>query len=286
MAMFSEQSSLTLSWEGVVVAQTPIVVGGEKLGNVSYLRREKCVPDFRCPKPEVVDVPVVSGNAVRGVLRECAADMWWVDAGEPTMTTAVEYAVWAGGVLTKSTRGVVSGRKLTELKEVCLPVAVFGAAGGGRMIAGKVRVGRLTPIVTETYQLLPSAVQNSFESGSLLSLWDITQLDWYNRQGDAMGDHGMRFGVESFLPGVPFHFSLHASWLTVKEADFVCDVVERYQGQGFHVGAMKRLGYGTLGGWESVRRVSSAKGYVPEGTWKREGSPLTMDECAVLARLD
>ena len=120
------------SWQAIVTAGSGIVHGGDTLGTVTYLRRERILT----PHGEVEDIPVISGNSVRGRLRALAVDSWWADRQEPALPTATAHALFSGGSLTRATDEPLSGSRLLRVHEVCPPLEIFGAAGGGRTFLG------------------------------------------------------------------------------------------------------------------------------------------------------
>lgn len=241
-----------LRWEGTATAVSSIAHGGQPLGTVTYLRREK----FLLPDGRLEEIPVVSGNAVRGILRDVAADLWWSKVGSPQLTLPVVHALWSGGALAKSTGTPVSGTRLAELRRAVPVVSVFGAAGGGRIIDGCLQVGKLVPICAETAHLVPEHLHGP---DPLPGMWDLTQVEYYSRFPDqhaAAADHGdstadsddgtpMRYGVETFLTGTRFHTWFTLTWPTSADTAFFTEVLERYTAAA-HVGGMSRIGHGRL----------------------------------------
>ena len=137
-------------WDGHATALSSISHGGETLGTVTYLRREA----FLSPTGRV-DVPVISGNAVRGVLRDTAAHLLWEALGSPKLPVPVMHALWAGGALVKAKSQPLTGQRLADLRRMVPHVGVFGAAGGGRILDGALTVGKLVPVCAQTAHVLP-----------------------------------------------------------------------------------------------------------------------------------
>lgn len=277
-------SKVRVVWSGTATAVTSIAHGGETLGTVTYLRREK----FFQPDGTIVDVPVISGNAVRGMLRDVAADLWWTDAGEPPLTAGVFHTLWSGGTLTKTSGTPLTGERLVQVKNVCPVVSVFGAAGGGRIIGGILQVGKLIPVCAETVHLLPY----STPADTLPSMWDITQIEYESRfpntpttvplndktgEGDEVLTQ-MRYGFETFLPGTRFYSEFTLTWPNPVEIEFFTDVLAAYRRHAT-VGGNTRSGHGRL----AFQLDGPAASF---GTWKRNGTPLTQDELELLALLN
>lgn len=234
-----------IMWEGTVTALSSISHGSETLGTVSYLRREKMFLSDQT----IEEVPIISGNAWRGILRDVAADLWWKTVGEPKLTLPVMHALWSGGALAKLSGPTLSGARLQELKNVCPVVGVFGTAGGGRIISGVLQVGKLIPICVETAHLIPE----KFLTENLPTLWDITQIEYYSRipnefeeLDDVDKDSRLaRYGVETFLAGTKFYTWCSLTWANDLEASFFNEVLNIYTSNA-NVGGLARAGHGKL----------------------------------------
>lgn len=169
-------------WEGVLTATSSIHQGGEKLGFNSYLRRERYALETVTQGRggvNFVDVPIISGNSLRGILRGLGADLWWVGVGEPELSTAVAHAVWSGGSLAKNSTTTLSGRNLMEVMEVCPVVEIFGTAGGGRIVDGKLSVSKVIPLCEEVTSFVPEEYRHFCGN----SFWDFLQMEQYSRRG-------------------------------------------------------------------------------------------------------
>jgi hypothetical protein len=233
--------SAALRWSALVTATSSVAHTGESLGTVSYLRRER----FLTPTgPQMI--PVISGNAWRGLLRDTAADLWWEAVGQPKLTVAVIHALWSGGALAKVSGPTLTGARLGELRRVCPVIGVFGAAGGGRIISGAAQVGKMVPLCAELAHVLPAEVNR----GDLPSIWDLTQIEYYSRF--PAGPHGqddtdglMRYGVETFTAGAQFATWASLTWPTEVETAFFAEVLDRFAAAA-RVGGMGRVGHGQL----------------------------------------
>jgi len=249
-------SDKTVKWEGVITAESSIVHGAQALGTITYLRRER----FLMPDGSLEEIPVVSGNALRGVLRDVAADLWWERVGEPKLTLPVMHALWSGGALAKSSGAQLTGSRLAELRRLCPVVGIFGAAGGGRIIDGCLQVGKMIPLCQETLPFVPEV----FQDGPAPSLWDLSQIEYYSKIPDEKPEvtgakteenaggsleeeknSPARFGVETFVAGTKFYSWLALTWATSQEIDFFAEVLERFSANAT-VGGMGRAGHGKI----------------------------------------
>lgn len=176
----------TVEMGGVVTALSSIFHGGgQSFGINAKLRREKFVQ----PDGTVEEVPVISGNGVRGLLRDlgmghmCHALGYGEsdDNGRPSgLSLPAFYFLFSGGSLTK-----VAGRGLDidrarEIRELIPLVGVFGGAMGNQIMPGKLMVDKMIPICKETAHLLPKSVSPKHPQ----SIWEYLQEEMYTRKDD------------------------------------------------------------------------------------------------------
>ena len=231
--------------------------GGETLGTVTYLRREVFLT-----RTGRVDVPVVSGNAVRGVLRETGARLLWEALGEPKLPLGVVHALWSGGALTKSRTQPLTGQRLAEVRTVLPHIGVFGVAGGGRIVDGALQVGKLVPVCAQTEDVLPVWLRDRDGGAGLPDMYDLLQIERYSRIPDQRmtelvaetpepGASGaddnllMRYGIETFVPGTRFYSMFTLTNATDLEYEFFNDVLSDWLPVA-RVGGNARIGHGNL----------------------------------------
>lgn len=232
----------------VVTAESSITHGGNHLGTVSYLRRER----FVTPNG-VEEIPVISGNALRGVMRDVGAKMTWEAMGEPKIAVGSADLLWSGGSLVKAKGEPVTGARLAEVRRLFPHIGLFGAAGGGRLIEGALSVGKLIPICALTDPFLPAEHQ-----GSTLDIWDISQIEEYSRlpgrdlldgateAGDETASEGVfRFGIESFLAGTQFSSWWSLTNATDAEHAFFSALVTEFL-KAAHIGGRSHIGHGRI----------------------------------------
>jgi CRISPR type IV-associated protein Csf2 len=181
----------TIMWEGrVTPLQSISHNGGQSFGVTAKLRREKFVQ----MDGSIAEVPVISGNAMRGILRD--RGMLHMlrtlgygvneESGEVQgLSMAAFYFLFSGGALTSTgSRGIDidEARKWQTLVPL---VSVFGGAMGNSIKPGKIKVGKVIPICVETAHLLPESVSANLE---LQSVWEYLQEEMYTRTDDAKND--------------------------------------------------------------------------------------------------
>jgi hypothetical protein len=180
----------TYIMEGVATALSSICHnGGERNGISSLLRREK----FIQPDGDYENIPLVSGNSIRGVLR---------DVGMYYMLQRLGYGIeekdgsviglplpafdflFSGGALTSTGTAQIDVSYIRKLKETIPLVGLFGGAVGNTIIPGKLKVGKMIPIAEETLHIIPE----KFRIPEAKSVWDYCQLEMYVRKDDEKND--------------------------------------------------------------------------------------------------
>lgn len=176
--------------EGVVTALSSISHnGGERNGTITQLRREKFVQ----PGGKVAKVPVISGNAVRGILRDHG--MFGMlrqlgygvndETGEVTgLPLSAFYFLFSGGALTSTGDGHFDIEHFRSMRETIPLIALFGGAAGNVIMPGKLKIGKLLPICNETAHLIPSR----FLPETTQTIWEYCQTEMYTRRDDEKND--------------------------------------------------------------------------------------------------
>jgi CRISPR type IV-associated protein Csf2 len=177
----------TYVFDGRVTALSSITHnGGQSYGINQMLRREKFVQTDN----SIEEVPVISGNGFRGLLRDlgmlhmCRA----LGYGEPEkagdkpigLSLPAFYFLFSGGALTSDGGKALKLEEARRVRELIPLVGVFGGALGNHIMPGKLKMGKMIPIVRETAHLLPKALQTD----DLLSIWDCCQREMYTRKDD------------------------------------------------------------------------------------------------------
>lgn len=182
----------TIEWSGVVTALSSIYHGGgQNIGVNSKLRREKFVQ----PNGTVEDVPVISGNGLRGLLRDrgmfhmCRALGYGVNEETSEvngLTLPAFYFLFSGGALVKGGGGSgIDIDRARELRNLIPLVGVFGGAMGNQIMPGKLKVDKMLPICVETQHLLPAP----WCDAETLSIWEYLQEEMYTRKDDEKDEH-------------------------------------------------------------------------------------------------
>lgn len=142
--------------QGVFHAKTQISHnGGEINGNVAMFRRMGVIQH----NGESVDIPYISGNAIRGKLRDVSAkitlDMLGDDDKPHAVTPQVFQFLFSGGTLTSGSNKDGDIDAFKQIKQVMPHASLFGGAFGNAILQGKMKVNPLIPVAKETAHLIP-----------------------------------------------------------------------------------------------------------------------------------
>ena len=256
----------TLKWNATLRATSSIAHGGETRGTITLLRREMILGPTGTP----LQVPIVSGNGLRGRLRRIGEELLRdVLQYEQQLPLSAAHALRGGGSLAKTTGEPLSGRRLQTLRELIPQVGVFGCAAGGRIIDGCLQVGKVVPHLAETAHILDPAPQ------SALPAFDATQIETYIRQDDTSAhafaeltavdripvidgvpqldelpepsdtDQLMRFRIETLPAGTTMSTWLRLDRATPREVAFFTEVLEVFTRDG-RIGGRAAIGHGQV----------------------------------------
>jgi hypothetical protein len=254
----------TTQWEGTLTALSSIAHGGETRGTITLLRRELVCSS----SGELVHVPIVSGNTLRGRLRRLGEELLRDAVGyEGLLHPAAAHALRGGGSLAKTGHEPLSGNRLQQLRDLVPQIGVFGAAGGGTIINGALDVGKVVPHLSETSHITGVTTTRSAFTG--------TQLEAYTRQDDSdghdfagvitpvdtgaellfddtgrpepvlRGGNQMLFHIETFPAGTTF-----STWLRLRrpsplEMAFFLEVLDTFHSDG-RLGGRVGIGHGQV----------------------------------------
>lgn len=260
--------------EGTLTALSSISHnGGDSFGINSKLRREKVIQ----PDGQVEQVPLLSGNGLRGMLR---------DRGMLHMCHMLGYGTEAEGLPLNAFHFLFSGGALTSkagrgldidyarrLQRAIPLVGVFGGAIGNMIIPGKIKIGKALPICQETAHVLPAFAAERANA----SIWDYLQEEMYTRKDDSKDERNrpllsasarqlldteqrstsltpveetgqkqqMRYYVETFATGTPFFWRITLTDVgEVEFAAFLTMMVEFSRAP--YVGGKSNIGLGEV----------------------------------------
>lgn len=248
----------TLILEGLVRSKTQIAHnGGEINGNVAAFRRFKVVQ----PSGKVVEIPHVSGNSVRGKLRDVAAKQMLDLLGDENAPLKVDLKVFqllfSGGSLGAG-NNADDIEKYKQMRENLVHVSLFGGAWGNAILSGKMKVNPLIPIAKETAHVIPEKWRGEKD---LPSIFTYLQLEMFTRKENSndaefqpyiqrgedapFATSQMIYHVETISAGTPFYWKVVLEDVTHEEFDFFLSVIQRFKNIPV-VGGKSATGFGQI----------------------------------------
>jgi len=139
--------------EGRITAVEPISHIGETRSIDSKFNREKMMISSKAGITKVIEVPIISGNSLRGVLRRRAGYKFLelLEIKKETLTEGLQHALFSGGILKKGAEGgVIDTSFVSKVRQNVPYLSLFGTVLGQQMIQSKLDVGQLIPISCQT----------------------------------------------------------------------------------------------------------------------------------------
>lgn len=233
--------------------------GGEKNGTIVQLRREKFVQ----PKGKVVEIPVISGNSIRGKIRDLAAiDILTKKDGVKVQVDADNFNLLFSGGSLESTGGKnLDIEKVRQMRKDIPMVSVLGCSIGNVIVPGKVDIGKMIPICKETLHLIPEKFHGDTE---IKTIWEYCQVEMNTRKDDtkdenkrefitkeALADENLKGGqmmyhIETLVSGTRFYWKICLRDTTDIETGAFLSILQSWAAQSSQVGGNGRVGHGKL----------------------------------------
>ncbi|WP_435083717.1 RAMP superfamily CRISPR-associated protein [Gordonia hongkongensis] len=216
----------------------------------SLFRREKVLT----PTGEVTVVPIISGNAWRGILRRTGETLLAevLDyAGQ--LTPAAAHLLRNGGFLRKSTREMTPEQE-RELKTLVPLIGLFGGAANARVMSGKLVVSKVVPVTADTLHLLPTAPPDAPIPGSVHTILGQESTSHSNDLPDTGatvdGETGegfspIRLDTETLIAGTRLSGQIRLAHATPTEYGLLTDILEYFATNG-HLGGRTAAGHGRI----------------------------------------
>lgn len=231
------------SYETTFEAKTPISHGADSSQGTRQRLRT-----LRMKMPEEVDaefddIPVVSGNSLRGQLRDLLAQDF-LERIDVELHDTLSNSFWSGGTPESDTGGATIDRRQAEnIRELVPPLSLLGGSVGN-IIEGKLKVGMLVPIGVETQEYTGVESQKS--------VWEYKDKTYYTRTDDRDGGRDgeeqkqqMKYEVDVLIPGTQFHHSLDLVGASEVERGALHHAFDLFDEQPY-IGGMSRVGHGEV----------------------------------------
>lgn len=157
-------------------------------------------------------LPIITGNSVRGILRDSGASLL-LDAVGAKVSKEIFNILFSGGNLNGTLKNDVE--KAKKVRENIPLISIFGGGLGDMIMSGKIFVGNLYPLVTETCEMLGEDYTD-ISWRSLIDEIEFTRTD--DGKDDVLSDYmsdptqetkakastQMRFAVQYMAVGTEF----------------------------------------------------------------------------------
>lgn len=224
----------TKTYPGTIVLKQPLAHGSdEHLGVDTKFRRIKVNHQGR-----PIEVPVLSGNAIRGTLRRIAAADFLRRVGYTKVSDKLYYALFSGGSLEKGEGADIEVGFKRDIRGHLPFISLFGTAIKQQMVPGRLKVGMGVPVAVETQDM--TGRQSEQSVFQLLDEIYYTRRDDLEEKKDQEHKQQMKYTVEVLTPGTELahHFTLEGA----NEVEEAC----------FHAIMQQFLYCPTLGGMSAI----------------------------------
>ena len=225
-------------FKGYITAETMLHHGGNiKTGSQSMLRRIKFYANGK-----FVEIPYISGNAMRGRLRRLGMGDLLQRLGYEMENLRLHHILFSGGTLTTvSTKdtGTIDFDLRRKVQEYLPMISLFGTAMGNQIMAGKLVVGNMVPVCKELGTGEYSV--NEFLDWTYQTRKDDLHLE---REEDEQAQQ-MLYEFEVFVPGTVFEHSFTLLQPDELELSAFGHLMKLLEDSPF-VGAMAAVGMGKI----------------------------------------
>lgn len=238
------------SFDGYLLAESPIHHGGdEKTGSEALVRRMSYLVDGKR-----VQVPVISGNSIRGVLRRLVMGDMLSQLGYRLENLKVYHMLFAGGTLesvSTSDSGNINLEMRKKYRQMLPPLSLFGTAIGNQMIEGKMRCGIALPVCRELRDFLPRDYENriKFPFNEQLAFDFITRRDdlqsGRSDDGEDARAQQMLVNFEVIVPGTVLYHNFTLNDASSVERGVLARALNLWRSNPY-IGGKSGVGYGRV----------------------------------------
>lgn len=216
-------------------------------------------------------VPVVTGNSIRGILRDCGARRLLGET-DTKVNKEIFNVLFSGGNLSGATKNDVA--RCRAIREYLPFVSLFGGGIGSMILAGKLDVGFAYPVCRETELITGIEAETSWKT--LIDEMEFTRtddakddklnvyMDDPEAETKAKASTQMRYSVQYLAPGTRLHqvISLHPGTTDAELGALLLAISDWFERPV--MGGMANKGFG--------RFSASITSYIrPDGEMHNEG---------------
>lgn len=221
--------------------------GDEMCGTMQTARRMKYKINNK-----FVDIPVYSGNALRGILRSLVFEDMLEKCGMSvkSITQAVFYTIFNGGSLKSG--GIENLDFKEKITECCPPLVLLGSAYGSQMTEGKAKVGIVRPVCKEMNNYNRNKSEQSLYSGMVSEIFQ-TRHDRLKISDENVKDVKevpketvqMKYEFETLSPGTKMETEISVEYASSLEKSCMAYMIELLK-KSAHIGGKSSEGYGMI----------------------------------------
>jgi hypothetical protein len=159
---------------------------------------------------KVIEIPVFSGNGLRGVLRRRAGYrlLELIGIQKENLSESMQHLIFSGGMLKKGAGGgIIDTSFISKIRSNLPIISLFGSVAGQQMIASKLEVGQLIPISCQTQNR--TGIESEISIYSLLDERPATRRDDMEDKPKGNNDDDqkqqMRYTHEVLIAGTEFY---------------------------------------------------------------------------------
>jgi CRISPR type IV-associated protein Csf2 len=166
---------------------------GESSGIDSYLSTDQIIG----PDGQPVECFLYSGNSFRGILRDMSAKYMLDKLGGITIPLEAFHLLFSGGSL--------GGPQSIDLDQARMyrrnipHLSVFGGGVGNQILAGKIKVGAMYPLVAECQRVLPAELRD--DNAPSWRQWTFEKS--YSRMDDAKDENLRKYLIDLTQTALP-----------------------------------------------------------------------------------
>lgn len=232
----------------IAIAKTSISHnGGEQNSITTQFRRESYLGE----NMKEVRVPVVSGNSIRGNIRDILS-LHLLDTLGVKVSPDCFDLLTSGGFLGKGSTGVNLDKE-ANFRRLLPMLSILGYSLGNKMGSGKLEIGKMQPCVKEISHILPEYADCQ------VSVHEIVQTEFYTRKDDKQTKGGDRISfdlglqqsnqmmneIETIKAGTKFTFRIVIKDANDIEMSCIKYVLDRMSNH-FNIGGNSRIGLGAI----------------------------------------
>jgi CRISPR/Cas system CSM-associated protein Csm3 (group 7 of RAMP superfamily) len=197
--------------EGRIIAMEPISHIGESRSIDSLFNREAMLITTKTGITKRIDVPIISGNSLRGILRRKGGFrlLELLGLNKEDLTEGLQHAIFSGGTLHKGADGgVLDTQFISKIRQNLPVISLFGSVIGNQMVGSKMDVGQLVPISCQTKSR--TGIESEVSIYSLLDERPATRRDDIEDKTKGSQDpdeqkQQMRYTHEVLVAGTEFY---------------------------------------------------------------------------------